>query len=106
MERLDHTLYNMLKYRIFTENHLTKLNTILTKLSKTKYRHADLHLNNIMWSETNNQFYVIDWGYYYISSKKKTKNIYQDLVKRTKFWMCSSKKVYTLFGMKIFKIGL
>ena len=106
MQRLDHTLYNMLKNRIFTEYHLFKLEIIINKLNKTKYIHTDLHLNNIMWSEHYKQFYIIDWGYYSISKTHIQKNNYKFVIKTSKYWMYNSKKIYKFFGCIIFRIVL
>lgn len=70
MERLDYTLMNMIEQYIFTEEHLIKLVYVLKRLNKTLYRHGDLHMNNIMWLERQNDFRLIDWGICY-----KTRNI-------------------------------
>ena len=71
MEKLDHTLMNMLDRYSFTEHHLIKLVYLLERLNKTVYRHGDLHLNNIMWSEKTNDFRIIDWGIYYTTLNDK-----------------------------------
>ena len=73
MEKLDHTLMYMLDNYSFTEKHLIKLVYLLKRLNKTQYRHNDLHLNNIMWSDKHNDFRLIDWGIYYITKTTMTK---------------------------------
>ena len=101
MEKLNYTLYNMLKNKIFTEFHLGKLKDIFTKLNKTNYQHADLHFSNIMWSNHYNEFRIIDWELYYI-----TKHFYDytHFIKRTHYLMNNEFKVYKLFGYNIFKV--
>lgn len=98
MEKLDCTLYNMLKYRVFTEFHLGKLKKKLLELNKTNYKHADLHLNNIMWSNHYKEFRIIDWELYYIT---KNNSQYTNLIKRTRYLMNNEFKVYKLFGYNI-----
>ena len=105
MEKLDYTLYNGLKNRLFTEYHLGKLKNILLKLNKTKYRHMDLHFSNIMWSNHYNDFRIIDWEQYYIT-KNYNYNEYTSLIKRSNYLMNNSYKVYKCFGFKIFKLKL
>jgi tRNA A-37 threonylcarbamoyl transferase component Bud32 len=73
MERLSYTLMYMIKQQLFTEQHLIKLVFVLKRLNKTQYRHGDLHMNNIMWSEKHNDFRLIDWGIFYITKKTRKK---------------------------------
>ena len=105
MEKLDYTLYDMLKNKMFTEFHLDKLKNIFIKLNKTKYRHTDLHFNNIMWSNHYKDFRIIDWERYYIT-KNYYKNEYSRIIKKTNYLMNNSYKVYKCFGFKIFKLKL
>ena len=44
---------------------------LLNRLNNTKYRHLDLHDNNIMWSNKLNDFRIIDWGVYETITNKK-----------------------------------
>ena len=52
---------------------LLKLNSLLFRLSNTRYRHADLHINNIMWSDRLQDFRIVDWGMYKIDNSNKLK---------------------------------
>ena len=72
MEAMDITLNEILKKDSFTVDHLTKLNKLLKRLFRTKYRHSDLHINNIMWSERLNDFRIVDWGMYDIDTKNNS----------------------------------
>ena len=66
MEKLDYTLYYILKHKLFTRTHIYKLNAILERLSQIFYKHHDLHFNNteiIIWSKLHNDFRIIDWGF-------------------------------------------
>lgn len=106
MERMDYTLYYMLKNRIFTNKHLVKLQNILERLNKTIYRHDDLHLNNIMWSNNLDDFRIIDWGSYYKTKNKKMNKQSPKLVKKIDNWMNHSYRIFRCFGVKICKIRL
>ena len=64
MESMNTTLLKILEEDYFTRDHLNKLNSLLDRLIHTKYRHNDLHTNNIMWSDRLNDFRIIDWGMY------------------------------------------
>jgi len=64
MESMDTTLFNILEEDYFTREHLEKLTALLERLVKSKYRHSDLHTNNIMWSNKLTDFRIIDWGMY------------------------------------------
>ena len=106
MERMDYTLYYMLKNRIFLKKHLVKLSKILDKLNNTEYRHEDLHLNNIMWCNKLDDFRIIDWGVFY-----KTKNIQKykqspKLLKKIDYWLNNSFRIFRCFGIKICRIKL
>tara|TARA_B100000787_G_C16187331_1_gene295423 strand:- start:1940 stop:2206 length:267 start_codon:yes stop_codon:yes gene_type:complete len=70
MEKLDLTLEALMKANKLTSNHIVKLEKLFLKLVKTTYRHDDLHLNNIMWSDKLDDFRIIDWGIYYRAKKK------------------------------------
>ena len=110
MEKLEYTLYNLLKHGLFNELHSEKLNQILNKLNNTQYRHNDLHLNNIMWSNRYNEFRIIDWGLYWKSKKRKTKSlpnkVHNRIIHRALFWMKNSAIMYKCFGFRILKVTL
>ena len=71
MEAMDITFSEILKDS-FTVNHLKKLNKLLKRLFRTKYRHSDLHINNIMWSDRLDDFRIVDWGMYDIDTKNNS----------------------------------
>ena len=75
MEAMDKTLNEMLKKDEFTVDHLIKLNKLLKRLFRTKYRHSDLHVSNIMWSDILDDFRIVDWGIYDVDTKNNTKSI-------------------------------
>ena len=68
MERLDKTLSELVEKCEFSPHHVEKLVELLGKIIFTPYRHDDFHNNNIMWSESADCFYFIDWGYYRLLS--------------------------------------
>lgn len=104
IEKLDYTLHFMLKNRIFTPHHLTKLKKILYKLQQTRFYHNDLHHRNIMWSESKNDFRIIDWGNYYIEKHHSIMR-YKSIIEKATFWMNNLYKTYKCFGLIIFKLG-
>ena len=104
MEKLDYTLYNMLKNKIFTNEHLVKLKQILERLNKTIYRHDDLHLNNIMWSDDLKDFRIIDC-YYKTKNNQKFKQS-PKLVKKVVYRMNNTYKLYKCFGFKVCRVKL
>ena len=57
---MDTTLDEILRGDKFTVDYLKKLNKLLKRLFKTKYRHA-IHINNIMWSNRLDDFRIVDW---------------------------------------------
>tara|TARA_B100000963_G_C22522676_1_gene623783 strand:- start:56 stop:1036 length:981 start_codon:yes stop_codon:yes gene_type:complete len=75
MEAMDKTLNEMLKEDNFTVDHLIKLNKLLKRLFRTKYRHSDLHVSNIMWSDILDDFRIVDWGIYDVDTKNNTTSI-------------------------------
>ena len=69
MERLDKTLSELVEKCEFSPHHVEKLVELLGKIIFTPYRHDDFHNNNIMWSDSEDCFYFIDWGYYRLLSE-------------------------------------
>ena len=83
MERLDKTLSELVEKCEFSPHHVEKLTELLSKIIFTPYRHDDFHNNNIMWSESADCFYFIDWGYYRLLTHTSPLSDYQFL--RQKF---------------------
>lgn len=73
MESMSYTLKDILMDDSFTPWYLNKLNNLLFRLSNTRYRHADLHIDNIMWSDRLQDFRIVDWGMYNIDNSDKLK---------------------------------
>lgn len=86
MEKLDITLYSLMytvKTRFLTPEMGYKLVELIDKYFKAPIYHSDLHLDNVMWSDSLNKFVIIDWGYYYTiptvegnNTKQNTTNKY------------------------------
>ena len=55
---------------------------------KTKYRHTDLHIDNMMYSESEKRFYLIDFGKQHVLKSKNSNNVYYTIM---------SNKDYALF---------
>jgi len=71
MEKLDKTLLDMIIEDILEPNHIEKLIQLFKRYLRQKYRHSDLHSNNIMYSYKYNDFRFIDWGLNYTLKNKK-----------------------------------
>jgi len=106
MERMNYTLYYMLQNRIFLKKHLAKLSKILDKLNNTEYRHEDLHLNNIMWSNKLYDFRIIDWGVFYKTKNSQKNRQSPKLVKEIDYWMNNTFKIFRCCGVKICRVKL
>jgi hypothetical protein len=81
MEAMNITLDEILRGDKFTVEHLKKLNKLLKRLFRTKYRHGDLHINNIMWSNMLDDFRIVDWGMYDIDTKNNTTQSIKPMIK-------------------------
>jgi serine/threonine protein kinase len=76
MEKMDYTLTYILNCGNFSLELAKKLINLLIRLAKTKYRHRDLHGENIMYSNKLKDFRIIDWGNFEILKTLSTfKNI-------------------------------
>jgi serine/threonine protein kinase len=64
MEKLDTTLRYLLRKSKFTPEQALKLVNLAFKYFDVPFYHTDLHLGNIMWSDTLGDFRLIDWGFY------------------------------------------
>ena len=84
MEKMDYTLDFMIKNKIFLNFHLEKLEKLLDRLNKTRYRHFDFHYENIMWSEKQEDFRIIDWETYYLTRKPNKNRQSPDFLDRIK----------------------
>ena len=71
MEKLDKTLWDFIIEDILEPKHIEKLIQLFKRYLGQKYRHSDLHSNNIMYSYKYNDFRFIDWGLYYTLEDKK-----------------------------------
>lgn len=107
IEKLDYTLSFMLKNKTFNSNHLLKLKKKLNNLKQTRYFHNDLHFKNIMWSESLNDFRIIDWGNYFVEDNlienKTISKRYQDIIKLSTLKMNNLYKTYKIFGIELYK---
>ena len=72
MDRMDLTLYYLLKRsdnpkaktKVLTPEMGDKLLDLIKKYFNVHIFHKDLHMENVMWSETLGEFRIIDWGFY------------------------------------------
>lgn len=71
MEKLDKTLWNFIIEDILEPKHIEKIIRLFKRYLRQKYRHSDLHSNNIMYSYKYNDFRFIDWGLYTTLRNKK-----------------------------------
>lgn len=72
MDRMDLTLYFLLKRsdnpkaktKVLTPEMGDKLLDLIKKYFNVPIFHKDLHMENVMWSESLGEFRIIDWGFY------------------------------------------
>ena len=72
MDKMDHTLFYLLKRsdnpksrtKVLTPGMGHKLLDLVKKYFNVPIFHTDLHMDNIMWSDTLGEFRIIDWGLY------------------------------------------
>ena len=72
MDKMDHTLFYLLKRsdnpksrtKVLTPEMGHKLLDLVKKYFNVPIFHTDLHMDNIMWSDTLGEFRIIDWGLY------------------------------------------
>ena len=130
IEKLDLTLFEILKQNKLTPILLKSLIKLLKKLQTTPFIHNDLHDGNIMYNKKNKKFYVIDWGIFKLKEEcfnsntkntKKTKktnnikpcynfskqnimilsNLFEYLIKKNdKKWNKGIKELLKLFNLR------
>ena len=76
LEKLDYTLGDMFRNNTFNSSHIKLFINSLKKLAKTRYRHSDLHIDNVMFNEKKNKFYLIDFGRLQVLNKKTDSGYY------------------------------
>ena len=72
MDKMDHTLFYLIKRsdnprsktKVLTPEMGHKLLDLVKKYFNVPIFHKDLHMENVMWSETLGEFRIIDWGFY------------------------------------------
>lgn len=81
MEAMNETLSDIFIHDYFTREHLNKLTRLLQRLFETNYRHNDLHVNNVMWSDHLNDFRIVDWGMYNIDTKTNRRSGIKQMIR-------------------------
>lgn len=64
IQKLDITLGDMLRNKKFKIEYTDSFINIMKKLLRTRYRHTDLHVENIMFNNDEKRFYLIDFGHH------------------------------------------
>jgi hypothetical protein len=72
MDKMDNTLFYLLKRsdnpksrtKVLTHEMGHKLLDLVKKYFNVPIFHTDLHMDNVMWSDTLGEFRIIDWGLY------------------------------------------
>ena len=76
IEKLDETLGSLLRNNKFKKEFTLPFISLLSKMLKTKYRHTDLHIENIMFDFKRNKFFLIDFGHHKELTKKNDKGFF------------------------------
>ena len=79
LEKLDYTLGYMLRNNLFKPYHTNKIIYLLKIMLKTKYRHTDLHIENIMFSKKENKFKLIDFGHHTELTKHDSQGYFTEI---------------------------
>ena len=88
LQKLDYTLGHILRKNEFKPKMTEKIINAIEMLLKTKYRHVDLHIDNMMFDKKKNRFYLIDFGKQQTLTKKDSDEL---------FYTLKSDKDYALF---------
>ena len=62
MEKMDKTLEEMFRENSFTPDKANKMIELFQRSFSTNYIHNDISTQNVMWSDSLNDFRLIDWG--------------------------------------------
>ena len=62
VERMDRTLREMIVDDSLSRAQILQLLALSDRYITSKFKHDDMHVNNIMWSNELNDFRIIDWG--------------------------------------------
>lgn len=76
LEKLDCSLGDMLRNKTFKSEYVSLFIDVIVKLIKTKYRHTDLHIENVMFNKNKNKFYLIDFGKQRILTKMNKEGLF------------------------------
>ena len=71
MEKMDQTLGEMIRENEFTPERANKLIDLLERSFSTNYIHKDLSTENVMWSDKDGDFRLIDWGMFILRKDVK-----------------------------------
>ena len=76
LEKLDDTLGSLLRNNKFKIEYTLPFIELLFKMLKTKYRHTDLHIENIMFDFKRNKFFLIDFGHHKELTKENNEGFF------------------------------
>ena len=76
LEKFDETLGSLLRNNKFKVEYTEPFISLLSKMLKTKYRHTDLHIENIMFEFKRNKFFLIDFGHHKELTKENDKGFF------------------------------
>ena len=76
LEKLDYSLGDMLRNKTFKSEYVSLFIDVIIKLLKTKYRHTDLHIENVMFNKHKKKFYLIDFGKQRVLTKMNKEGLF------------------------------
>jgi len=76
LQKLDYTFGHIVREKKFKIEMTTDILNLLISLMKTKYRHVDLHIDNMMYNQSDNKFYLIDFGKQKVLKSKNSEDLY------------------------------
>ena len=76
LEKLGDTLGSLLRNNKYKIHYTQPFIELLSKMLKTRYRHTDLHVENIMFDFKRNKFFLIDFGHHKELTKENDKGFF------------------------------
>lgn len=95
LEKLDYTLGSMLRSNNFKPKHTQLIIELLKNMLKTRYRHTDLHIENIMFNKKKNKFVLIDFGHHTELSKKNSEGYFTEISGKPDKLLIDKRKGYS-----------
>lgn len=95
LEKLDLTLGDMLRKGQFKPEQTNQFIELFERLIRSKYRHTDLHVENVMYDKKRKIFLLIDFGHHIKLSKHDKNGLYYTIESNSPVYFLISKNKQT-----------